>query len=41
MKTGELLLKGEPLKYSQDDIPDIRKNILGIFYENMELGKGW
>jgi len=41
MKTGELLLKGETLSYSQEEIPTIRQEILGILYKNMEHCDGW
>jgi len=41
MKSAELLVQGEDLKYSQEDIPTIRKEILGIMYANMEVGEGW
>ncbi|KAG0123464.1 hypothetical protein HOY82DRAFT_544236 [Tuber indicum] len=35
------LLEGEALRYKQDDIPAIRKKMLGIFYANMEACKDW
>jgi hypothetical protein len=41
MKSAELLVKGEALSYNQEDIPKIRKEILGIMYANMKPGEGW
>ena len=41
MKTAEMLLKGEGLKFSQDDMPELRKEILGVLYANMEICEGW
>ena len=41
MKTAELLVKGEELKYTQEDIPRIRQEMLGVMYANMEAGQGW
>lgn len=41
MKTVELLLKGEALRFTQEEMPELRKEILGVLYANMEICKGW
>ncbi|KAG0641455.1 hypothetical protein HOY80DRAFT_1112578 [Tuber brumale] len=41
MQSGLLLLQGEVLDYKQDDIPNIRKTMLGIFYANMMYCQDW
>lgn len=41
MHTAGLLLKGDPLSYCQNNIPQIRKSILAVLYANMQACKDW